>query len=72
MLTFAGLDFDTAFGACISTISNTGPAFGTAGPISNYASLPGVAKWMCSALMLIGRLELYTILLMFTPNFWRD
>ncbi len=72
LLTLTGLSFDTAFGSCISAISNTGPGFGQTGPITNYASIPDTSKWLLSALMLIGRLEIYTILLMFTPDFWDD
>lgn len=71
-LSITGLSFDTAFGTCISAISNTGPGFGAAGPSLNYATLPDASKWILSILMLIGRLEIYTILLMFTLDFWKD
>lgn len=72
ILTLTGISFDTAFGSCISAISNTGPGFGAAGPALNFATLPDFAKWVLSILMLIGRLEIYTILLMFTTYFWKD
>ena len=72
LLTFCGLSFDTALGSCISAISNTGPGFGATGPTLNYAEINVVAKWILSFLMLIGRLEIYTILLIFNPHFWND
>ena len=72
ILTLTGISFDTAFGSCISAISNTGPGFGAAGPALNFAALPDFAKWVLAILMLIGRLEIYTILLMFTTYFWKD
>lgn len=71
-LAATGLSFDTAFGCCISAISNTGPGFGEAGPYFNFSTLPAVSKWILSGLMLIGRLEIYTVLLMFTVKFWRE
>lgn len=71
VLTMTGLDFDTAFGSCLTAISNNGPGFGTTGPVSNFADVPALGKWVLSALMLIGRLEIYTILLLFTGHFWK-
>ena len=70
-LTFFGLDFVTAIGATASSLGNIGPALGTLGPVNNYAHLTIGAKWICSFLMLIGRLELFTVLILFTPFFWR-
>lgn len=70
-LTFFGLDFMSAIGATASTLGNIGPALGTLGPVDNYAHLTIGAKWICSFLMLIGRLELFTVLILFTPFFWR-
>lgn len=69
-LTFFGLDFVTAIGATASSLGNIGPAFGALGPVDNYAHLSIGAKWICSFLMLIGRLELFTVLILFTPFFW--
>jgi trk system potassium uptake protein TrkH len=71
-LTFFGLDFVTAIGATASSLGNIGPALGTLGPVNNYAHLTIGAKWICSFLMLIGRLELFTVLILFTPFFWRN
>lgn len=67
-----GLDLDTAIGGAASSLGNVGPAFGDLGPVDNYSALPQAAKWWCSFLMLIGRLELFTVLIIFTPFFWRD
>ncbi len=74
MLVFAslGLDFQTALGAAASTVGNVGPALGDLGPVNNYSGLPPAAKWWSSFLMLIGRLELFTVLILLTPFFWRN
>lgn len=72
VLSFLGLDFTTAIGAAASSIGNVGPALGTLGPVHNYDSLPLLGKWWCSFLMLIGRLELFTVLILFTKFFWRN
>jgi trk system potassium uptake protein TrkH len=66
-----GLDFKTALGAAASTLGNVGPALGDLGPVHTYADLPSLAKWWATFLMLIGRLELFTVLILFTPFFWR-
>lgn len=70
-LSFMGLDFPSAIGAAASSLGNVGPALGSLGPVNNYASLSDVAKMFCSFLMLIGRLELFTVLILFTPYFWK-
>ncbi|EDM43785.1 Trk system K+ uptake protein TrkH [unidentified eubacterium SCB49] len=67
-----GLDFKTALGGAASTLGNVGPALGDLGPVDNYGSLPALAKWWASFLMLIGRLELFTVLILMTPFFWRN
>ncbi len=66
------IDFKSAIGLSASTLGNVGPALGDFGPVNNYASLPPLAKWWASFLMLIGRLELFTVLILFTPFFWRN
>jgi len=71
VLSFMGLDFETALGASASSLGNVGPAFGGLSPVDNYAWLPQSAKLFTSFLMLIGRLELFTVLLLLTPFFWR-
>lgn len=72
-LAIAGLGVDTltAFGASIATLSNIGPGLGAVGPASNFADLPGLAKVILSFSMLLGRLELFTVLILLTPMFWR-
>lgn len=67
-----GVDFLESFGVVISSISNMGPGFGKFGPDFSWSALPDLAKWLSSFLMLAGRLELFTILLLFTPAFWKD
>jgi len=71
VLSFMGIDFITAAGASISSISNVGPAIGEVGPMDNFAWLPSSAKVFLSFLMIMGRLELFTILILFTPYFWK-
>ncbi len=71
VLTLLGLDFMSALGAAASSLGNIGPAIGSVSPIDNFAHLSNAAKWFCSFLMLIGRLELFTVLILFTPFFWR-
>ncbi len=71
LLTATGLDFTSAATAAIACITNTGPGLGIVGPAGNYASLTGFQKWVCTAAMLLGRLELFTLLVVFTPAFWR-
>ena len=66
-----GLDFMSAIGASASSLGNIGPALGSVGPIENYSHLPQMAKWFLSFLMLLGRLELFTIMIVFSPTFWR-
>ena len=71
LLTFLGLDFESAIGAAASSLGNIGPALGSVSPVDNYAHLSVPAKWFCSFLMLIGRLELFTVLILLTPFFWK-
>lgn len=72
LLNLLGLDDLTALSAAGSAIANVGPGLGPIiGPAGTYASLPGSAKWLLSFAMLLGRLELFTVLVLFTPAFWR-
>ena len=71
LLTATGLDFTSAATAAIACITNTGPGLGIVGPAGNYASLTDFQKWTCTAAMLLGRLELFTLFVVFTPAFWR-
>jgi len=74
-LTFAllasGLDFISAFTAIIATINNAGPGLGVVGPSSNYQGLTDFQTWVCSIAMLLGRLEIFSALVLLTPTFWR-
>ena len=71
LLSFMGLDILTAFGAAASSLGNIGPAFGKLSPVDHYAWLSDTAKVFISFLMLIGRLELFTVLVILTPYFWK-
>ena len=66
------LDFASSIGLAASSLGDVGPALGDFGPVNNYAALPPLAQWWASFLMLIGRLELFTVLVLFTPFFWRN
>ena len=66
------LDFESSIGLSASSLGNVGPALGDFGPVNNYAALPPLGKWWASFLMLIGRLELFTVLIILTPFFWRN
>lgn len=74
-LTFAllisGLDFISAFSAVIACINNAGPGLGVVGPGSTYQGLTDFQTWICTLAMLLGRLEIFTVLILFTPQFWR-
>jgi trk system potassium uptake protein TrkH len=67
-----GLDFETALGGAATSLGNVGPAIGDLGPVDNYGALPATAKWWATLLMLIGRLEIFTVLILLTPFFWRN
>lgn len=72
VLTANGLGFEEALGAAVSAISNVGPALGKLGPIGNFADVPALSKWFLSFLMLIGRLEIFTVLTILIPGFWKQ
>jgi trk system potassium uptake protein TrkH len=67
----SGLDFMTAFTAILASINNVGPGLGQVGPASNYSGLTVFQTWLCTFAMLIGRLEIITLLIVFTPKFWK-
>ena len=66
-----GFDFESSIGIAASTLGNVGPALGEFGPSNTYAALPNFGQWWASFLMLLGRLELFTVLILFTPFFWK-
>jgi trk system potassium uptake protein TrkH len=71
LLIFGGLDFITAFSAVIACINNAGPGLGLVGPAFNYQGLSDYETWVLSFTMLLGRLEVFSLLILFTPEFWR-
>lgn len=72
LLAFIGMDFISSMGAVATTMGGIGPGLGTVGPVNNFAHLPELAKWVLSFLMLLGRLELFTLLIIFMPIFWKN
>ena len=66
-----GLDFLDSFGLSVASVGNVGPALGHYGPMDSLATLPAGVKWFCSFQMLVGRLEFFAVLLLFTPVFWK-
>jgi len=72
IVTMMGMDFISAIGAVATCLSNVGPGIGSVGPLDNFAEVPQSAKWFLCFLMLLGRLELFTILILFTPYFWKS
>lgn len=70
VLVSVGLDFTTSIGAVATSLGNVGPAIGSVGPVDNFAHIPGAIKLFLSFLMLVGRLELFTVILLFMPFFW--
>ena len=71
-LLFLGVGFSESVSTVISSIGNVGPGLGTCGPAYSWNSLPDLAKWILSFLMLVGRLELFSVLLLFYPGFWKN
>ncbi len=70
-LTAMGIDITSAIGAAASAVGNIGPALGAFGPTDNYALLPDIGKWILSFAMLLGRLEIFTVLILFSRTFWK-
>ncbi|MDD5299105.1 MAG: potassium transporter TrkG [Gallionella sp.] len=71
VLLISGMDYISAFSAIVACINNFGPGLGTVGPAGNYQGLTDFQTWVCTFAMLIGRLEIFTVLILFTPHFWR-
>ena len=73
LLSITGLDFLSAISGAATSISNVGPGLGnTIGPNGNFSELSDFAKWILSVAMILGRLELFAILVLFLPSFWRN
>jgi trk system potassium uptake protein TrkH len=71
LMAFIGLDFMSAISSVAACLGNVGPGMGIVGPTDNYAVIPGIGKWILIVCMLLGRLEIYTILVLLVPSFWR-
>lgn len=71
LLTAMGVDFVTAFSAVASSLGNIGPGLGKVGPVEHYAHIPYMGKWLLAWCMLLGRLEIYTVIIFLVPEFWR-
>ncbi len=71
VMSLMGLDFVSSLGSVATSLGNVGPAIGSVGPVYNFAHLPDLGKWFLSFLMLLGRLELFTVLIIFSPAFWK-
>lgn len=71
LLIVSGVDYDTAISAILASISNEGPGLGAVGPMGNYGVLNDFAIWVCTFAMLVGRLELFTVMIIFAPAYWR-
>jgi len=67
-----GYGFESAIGASIACLGNIGPGWGEFGPTDNFAQIPYIGKWLLILLMMIGRLEVFTVLIIFTPAFWKE
>ncbi len=70
VMSLAGLDFNSSLGAVAATLGNIGPGIGSVGPVNNFAHISLFGQWFLSFLMLLGRLELFTVLILFSPYFW--
>jgi len=71
VMSLIGMDFISALGASATSIGNVGPGIGTVGPTMNFANVPDIGKWVLTFLMLLGRLELFTVLVIFSSVFWK-
>ena len=71
ILQCVGMSFVDSIGAAVSALGNTGPAFGAYGPAFTWAAMPAFAKWYLAFAMLVGRLEIFTVIIVFTKMFWK-
>lgn len=72
IISFLGMDFDTSISTVASALGNIGPGLGSVGAIYPYTSIPMAGKWVLSFFMLLGRLEFFTVLVLFSPAFWKS
>lgn len=71
LLSIIGMDLSSSMGAVAACLANIGPGLGSTGPMKNYSEVPILGKWVLSAVMLLGRLELFTVIILFSPTFWK-
>lgn len=71
VMLISGMDFISGFTAILASMNNFGPGLGEVGPANNYGGLSDFQKWVCAFAMLVGRLEIFTVLILFTPRFWQ-
>jgi len=72
VMAWVGMDFESALGSVATSLGNIGPGIGSVGPVNNFHDVPDAGKWVLSFLMLLGRLELFTVLILFTPYYWKQ
>jgi len=70
-MSMLGMDLASAISSVASSIGNIGPGFGTVGPYDNYSGIPLLGKWVLISCMILGRLEIYTLLILFIPEYWK-
>ena len=66
-----GLDMESAMGSVAASLGNIGPGIGSVGPMENFTHIPDFGKWFLGLLMLMGRLELFTVILILSPVYWK-
>jgi trk system potassium uptake protein TrkH len=71
VMSMLGLEFETAIGSVAASLGNIGPGLGMVGPVENYSAIPAAGKWILAFFMLLGRLELFTVLILFSVAFWK-
>lgn len=72
MVLVSDMDYNTAMSSVIATLMNIGPGFGAVGPTENFAFISDVGKWFLSWNMLVGRLDMFSALIIFYPSFWKQ
>jgi len=71
IMAMLGLDIISSMSSVAATLGNVGPGLGVVGPVLNYSDVPFLGKWVLSACMLVGRLEIYTVIILLLPEFWK-
>ena len=67
-----GVGFEESIGSAFTAMGNVGPGLGSVGPVGNFSALPDLSKWVLSFLMMIGRLEIFTVVTLIIPGFWKQ